>query len=153
MAKGRLHFAAVTPDRTVLEQDTDFVILRTREGDMGILPGHEPCCVELAEGIAKLYQGKEETGSLAVLGGFALVQDNRVTVLSPIAERPDRLEALLADLERQRQEKATQEKRSALEIHRAETALRRMLVHSEASPYSVMDHLENGAFEDEQDEG
>ena len=152
MSTGRLHFAAVTPDRTVLEQEIDFVVLRTRAGDMGILPGHEPCCVELAEGMAKLYQGKEETHTLAVLGGFALVRDNRVTVLSPIAERPDRLEALLADLERQRQEKAKQEKRSALEIHRAETALRRMLVQSEASPYSAIDYLENNGFEDSQDE-
>ncbi|MGI6403551.1 MAG: ATP synthase F1 subunit epsilon [Oscillospiraceae bacterium] len=153
MSANRLHFAAITPDRTVLEQEIDFVVLRTREGDMGILPGHEPCCVELAEGIAKLYQGQKQTDSLAVMGGFALVQDNRVTVLSAIAERPDRMEALLADLERQRQEKIKQEKRSALEIQRAETALRRMLVQSESNPYSAMTHPEHGDVEGKQDEG
>jgi len=149
MSAKRLRFAAITPDRTVLEQDVDFVILRTRQGDMGVLPGHEPCCVELAEGIAKLYQDKKHTDSLAVMGGFALVENNRVTVLSPIAERPDRMEALLEELRRRREEKIKEEQRTALEIQRVETALRRMLVQNESNPYPVLDH---GDDEDTQDE-
>lgn len=139
---GKLTLRALAPDRTVLEQEADFLVLRTVEGELGVLPGHEPCALMLDNGMLRVYEDKKQTASLVVLTGVATVEGDTVTVLSPLMERPDRIEALLADLERQREEKQKQEERSALEIHRAETALRRMLVEQDVSAYSVMRGLD-----------
>lgn len=148
MADKRLHLRAITPDRTVLEREVDYVILRTIDGDKGILPGHEPCSVLLDDGLMKVFEGKQQTDSLVVLRGMATVHQDTVTVLSPIAAPPDQLESLLEEMERQRLEKEQQEARSALEIQRAETALRRMLVGGgEVSAYSVTKGLDQESEE------
>lgn len=62
------------------------VIARTTEGDIGILPGHEPLMAILAPGAATVTtpQGKSEI--IAVSDGFISVFENRVSLLSSFAE-------------------------------------------------------------------
>lgn len=146
----KLEFVAITPDRTVMKKEVDYVVLRTAEGELGVLPGHEACCLRLADDVVKLYQARQQTDTLAVLEGFATIRDNRVAVIAAVAERPERLEALLAEMERKRREKEKQEERSALEIHRVETALRRILVQSDVSAYSVLRGNEPGGKRQEE---
>ena len=138
MKQGSLTLKVLTPDRTVLARGVDEVILRTCEGDLGILPGHEPCSVLLDYGVLRAYDGKDQVEVIAVMRGFATVRDNEVVVLSAVAERPDRIEALLEDMERQRTESKRREERFDLEITRAETALRRALVGMDISSHAIL---------------
>ena len=39
----------VTYEEKVLEQEAEFVLVRTTEGDMGILPNHSPFIADLME--------------------------------------------------------------------------------------------------------
>jgi len=128
----------LTPDRTVLSRAVDQVILRTSEGDLGILPGHEPCSVILDYGVLRVYDGKNQADVIVVMRGFATVQDNEVVVLSAVAERPDQIEALLEDMERQQVENKRREERFDIEIIRAEIAMRRALVGMDISSHAIL---------------
>ena len=71
----------VTPLAKILEQDSDYVMLRTSEGDMGILAGHSPFVAALATGEMKVkLEGKENF--YYVSGGFIEISDNVVTILA-----------------------------------------------------------------------
>jgi len=133
-----LTLRVLTPDRTVLSRAVDQVILRTSEGDLGILPGHEPCSVILDYGVLRAYDGKNQADVIAVMRGFATVRDNEVVVLSAVAERPDQIESLLEDMERQQVENKRREERFDIEIIRAEIAMRRALVGMDISSHSIL---------------
>lgn len=138
MAKNNLHLSVSTPTRTVLEAEVDFVLLRTVEGDMGILHGHEPAAALLDYGVLHAYVDKKPVGILAVLGGFAVVDADRVTILTDLAESPDRIEETIAERKKELAESKRQEQRSDLEMQRAEAALRHALVNMDISSYSII---------------
>jgi F-type H+-transporting ATPase subunit epsilon len=72
----------VTPDRLLLSQPVDMVVIPASEGDMGVLEGHSPTIVILRGGIIALYEGERVTDQMYVAGGFAEVTPERCTVLA-----------------------------------------------------------------------
>jgi F-type H+-transporting ATPase subunit epsilon len=80
----------VAPDRLLLSQPVDMVVIPAAEGDMGVLPGHSPMIVLLQGGTITLHEGGRPTSQLYVSGGFAEVTPERCTVLAdeatPVAE-------------------------------------------------------------------
>ena len=94
----------VTPEREVIRESVAEVQLPGLSGYLGILPGHTPLLTEL--GIGPLsYKKGSESGYIAVIGGFAEVLPERVTVLAESAERseeidPSRASADLVEAER-----------------------------------------------------
>lgn len=92
MAREPLHVAVVAADRQVWEGDAVNIIIRTTEGDLGILPGHEPILAALVPCAATIItdDGKQEI--IAVDGGFVAVDDRgRVSILAQYARRSDEL--------------------------------------------------------------
>ena len=71
----------ITPQKKILEQDADFVMMRTTEGDMGILAGHAPIVAELAVGEMKIKNNGEEVVYF-VSGGFLDVSSERTLILA-----------------------------------------------------------------------
>lgn len=71
----------ITPQKNVLEQEAEFVMLRTTEGDMGILAGHAPFVAELAIGEMKVKNAGEEVVYF-VSGGFLDVSTERILILA-----------------------------------------------------------------------
>lgn len=71
----------ITPLKKVLEKEVERVILRTSEGDMGILAKHAPLVAELAVGEMKIKtEGGEER--FFVAGGFLEISKDRTLVLA-----------------------------------------------------------------------
>ncbi|RUA09552.1 MAG: ATP synthase F1 subunit epsilon [Fusobacteria bacterium] len=71
----------ITPLKLVLESEVERVILRTTEGDMGILAKHAPLVAELAIGEMKIKSnGTEEI--FFVSGGFLEISKERTLVLA-----------------------------------------------------------------------
>ena len=141
MASGKIQLALLMPDRTVCEKETEFVLLQTAEGDMGILHGHQPCAVLLRHGLLRLYDdknSKQPADVWAVVGGFATVRDNRVVVTTEMAALPEKLEETIQAMERAREQNRQREMKSDAEMHRLEKALRNMLVHMDVSSYSII---------------
>jgi len=82
----------VTPEREVVRESVAEVQLPALSGYLGILPGHTPLLTEL--GIGPLsYKKGPESGYIAVIGGFAEVLPERVTVLAEVAERSEEIDA------------------------------------------------------------
>lgn len=71
----------VTPAKIVLEQEADFLLVRTLVGDMGILANHFPLVAELADGQMKIRKDKREK-FFRVEGGFIEISNNQVTILA-----------------------------------------------------------------------
>lgn len=115
----------VTPEKTVLSERADFVVLPAFEGEMGVLPGHEPYLVQLRPGGLRVRRDGQAR-VFAVSGGFAEVLADKVSVFAETAEMADEIDAERARqaLERARAE-AHRPDADDLTLSRAETAIRR----------------------------
>lgn len=71
----------VTPLSKVLSKDVEFVMIRTTEGDMGILANHAPFVAGLATGEMKIKENGKEN-FYYVSGGFIEISNNVVTILA-----------------------------------------------------------------------
>lgn len=83
-----LTFSLVTPERTLYHTEAAAITLPTSNGEITILPGHEPLVATLTDGVATLRHpdGREE--DIAVAGGtIRIMEDGRVTVMAEMAER------------------------------------------------------------------
>jgi F-type H+-transporting ATPase subunit epsilon len=82
MAPGNdIHLLVITPERQVLEQPVDAVVIPAHDGELGVLRNRAALMCEL--GIGQLrYTAAGRTQRMFVDGGFAQVLDNRVTVLT-----------------------------------------------------------------------
>lgn len=88
----------VTYEEKVLEQEAEFVLVRTTEGDMGILPNHSPFIAGLSTGEMKIrLNGKED--KYFVSEGLLEISNNVVTIIAAEAIPADQL-----DVERARKE-------------------------------------------------
>lgn len=99
----------VTPEKVALSQSADFVALPAFEGEMGVMPGHEPFLVQLGSGEVRVRLGRE-TSSFAVSGGFAEILKDKVSVFAETADMASEIDAERA---RQDLEKARAEARGA----------------------------------------
>jgi len=92
-----LTFEMVTPEKTALSRPAEFVVLPAVDGEMGVLPGHEPFFVQLQPGELRVTVGGEEL-RFSVSGGFAEVLKDKVAVFVETAEMSSEI-----DQERARQ--------------------------------------------------
>src|SRR5437867_5771731 len=100
MLPEKLTLEVVTPERRLLAETVDEVVLPGRLGYLGVLPGHAPLLTSLSVGELEYRKGSEKR-YLAVAWGFAEVLPARVIVLAETAERAEEI-----DLERAERKKA-----------------------------------------------
>ena len=78
------HFELVAPDRISFSGEVDQVDVPGAEGDFGVLAGHAPLIALLRPGLMTVYVAGDKT-QLVVLGGFAEVGPDGLTVLADVA--------------------------------------------------------------------
>ncbi len=100
----QLHLEVVTPERRVLAEQVNSVTVPGRSGEMQILPGHAALISELQTGVLT-YNLDGTNFQLHVSGGFIEVNNDKVSVLAEIAERPEEIDAARARLAREHTEK------------------------------------------------
>ncbi|MDQ5979176.1 MAG: F-type H+-transporting ATPase subunit epsilon [Verrucomicrobiota bacterium] len=71
----------VTPESRVYSDTIDSVVIPTVQGEIGILPGHIPLITQVEDGELRVTKGTQ-TDLLAVSGGFAQIDGDRVRVLA-----------------------------------------------------------------------
>ena len=111
----------VSPERVLYTGEAEMVLARTTDGEIGFLPNHAPFIATLAPGRVRIVKedGSEELA--AVHSGFVEVRDNRVIILSDVAELAGQI-----DVERARRAKqAAEEKLRSGEDAEAQAALAR----------------------------
>jgi len=76
----RFQICILTPDCLFCNEEVEELILPTSTGQIGVLTGHAPLITALDIGPIMICQQANWT-ALALIGGFALVQENQVTIL------------------------------------------------------------------------
>lgn len=124
-----LQVELVSPERILFSGEAEMVIARTTGGDIAFLTGHAPFVGVLGIGVVtiQLVGGGRERA--AVHGGFVEVRDNRVTILSDVAELSDHIDVERARVAAQRAEEQIRSDHDA----EAEAALRRAHVRLEVA--------------------
>ena len=103
-----LKLEIVTPEKKVVETEADSVTIPTASGDAGILPNHAPLISALRPGILT-YTNRATTERIAVASGFVEVNNDRVAVLTDVAETAAEIDADAARSDREAAEKALAE--------------------------------------------
>jgi F-type H+-transporting ATPase subunit epsilon len=80
-----LRVEVVAAEGIAWEGDALSVIARTTEGDIGVLPNHEPLLAALVPCAAEVLTADGNREVVAIDGGFISVADNRVSMLSQFA--------------------------------------------------------------------
>jgi len=103
-----LNVRVITPDKTVWDDSVEELILPSTTGQLGILTGHAPLLTALDIGVMRVRPGKDWV-SIAVMGGFAEVENNEVKVLVNAAEKGDGIDKETAKNEFQSAQKSFDE--------------------------------------------
>lgn len=112
----------------VLSDDVDIVVATGSEGEFGVLRGHIPFLTTLKEGELRFRKGGK-LDYLAVTGGFAEVQPDKVTILAEAAEHAREIDIDRAQRARDRAlQRLNQAKTEEINYVRAEAALRRAMM-------------------------
>jgi len=129
----RVQFELVTPERLLLSEMVEMVVVPGTEGNFGVLPGHAPLISSIRPGTIDIYEGQTITRRIFVISGIAEVTPERCTVLADEAMAPDEVDrgAIEAELQtvqgnlpslRERVARATGSERDSLlvELNRME---------------------------------
>jgi len=95
-----IKLTVTTPEHQVLEETAESVVIPAHDGELGVLEARSPLMCDL--GIGQLRYTKEgHTLRVYVDGGFAQINENVVTVLTPHALKPENITPeVLAEAER-----------------------------------------------------
>ena len=77
-----LNVSVVSADREIWSGEASMVVARTVEGQIGILPGHEPMLAVLASGEVRVTLPSGEKITANADEGFLSVQSNVVQVVA-----------------------------------------------------------------------
>jgi F-type H+-transporting ATPase subunit epsilon len=81
----------ITPDKTVWDAEAQEAILPSTTGQLGILSGHAPLLTALDIGVMRVRPGKDWQ-AIALMGGFAEIENNEVKVLVNGAELGEKID-------------------------------------------------------------
>ncbi len=81
----RVEFELVSPERLLLSEPVEMVVVPGAEGDFGVLPGHAPMISTVRPGVISIHEGGAARTRIFVAGGFAEVTPERCTVLAETA--------------------------------------------------------------------
>ena len=120
-----LNVSVVAVDRSVWVGMAKSIVAKTPEGEIGILPGHEPVLSLLVNGVVRIETTEGAKVAIAVHGGFVAMDTDNVRILAETAE-------MSSDIDVDRAQKALDKVRAAGEdspeslaaAHRAETRLK-----------------------------
>ena len=78
----KVEFELVLPERLLVSEGADMVVVPGEEGDFGVLPGHALFLSGVRSGTIEIYNGETISDRIFVAGGFAEVTGERCTVLA-----------------------------------------------------------------------
>lgn len=103
----------VTPERKVLSEEVDHVVLPTENGgEIDVLPGHIPLMTMIEPGQLTYFKGRESV-SIAIDKGFIEVIGDCVHVLTEAAIEVDEIDPHALEAARQRAHDALEEARAS----------------------------------------
>jgi F-type H+-transporting ATPase subunit epsilon len=93
----KVQFELVSPEKLLLSEAVDMVVVPGTEGNFGVLAGHSLLISTVRPGVIDVYEGNEVSERIFVSGGFAEVTAERCTVLADEAVPLSALDAAAID--------------------------------------------------------
>ena len=124
----RVEFELVTPERLLLSEMVEMVVVPGTEGNFGVLPGHAPLISTIRPGMIEIYEGRTSVKRLFVAGGIAEVTPERCTVLADAAMPPEALDRATIEIELQTVEGNLPSLREQVARAVADTGRERLLI-------------------------
>ncbi|MBP2027977.1 F-type H+-transporting ATPase subunit epsilon [Acetoanaerobium pronyense] len=116
----------VTPDKLFFDEEVEMIVVRTTEGDVGILKNHTNYVAPLDIGVLKIKKnGSFKEATLAE--GFIQVDKEKATIVTEAAEWPMDIDIERAKKAKERAEAIINRKISNLEMDMAEVKLRKAI--------------------------
>jgi F-type H+-transporting ATPase subunit epsilon len=92
-----MHVEVVSAERSVTSVDATAVFARSLDGEIGILPGHQPALLALAIAPVKIVKEDGTEERIAVHNGFLFFRDNQLVVLADVAEAASQIDVTRAE--------------------------------------------------------
>nr|YP_010573590.1 ATP synthase CF1 epsilon subunit [Allium pallasii]QGY74586.1 ATP synthase CF1 epsilon subunit [Allium pallasii]UZH92753.1 ATP synthase CF1 epsilon subunit [Allium pallasii]UZH92838.1 ATP synthase CF1 epsilon subunit [Allium pallasii] len=80
-----LNLCVLTPNRIILNSEVKEIILSTNSGQIGVLPNHAPIATAVDIGLLRIRLN-DQWLTIALMGGFARISNNEITILGNDAE-------------------------------------------------------------------
>lgn len=122
----------VTPEKKFYSGDVEMVILKTPEGEMGILEGHTPMVVAIAVGPVKIKKDGEWQEAI-LTEGFMEIKQDKTIILTDTAEWPHEVDIARAKAAKERAEERLRRQLDQVEHMRSQSALARALARLKVS--------------------
>ena len=132
MLPEKIQVDIVTPERAVLSEAVDELILPGTEGYLGVRPGHAPLLTTLKVGTITIRKGNDRQ-YLAVSWGFVEVLPERVSILAETAERAEEIDVDRAVRAKDRAEQRLKSPDPDVDFQRAQVALEKALIRIQVS--------------------
>lgn len=100
------HLKVMTVDRSCYDGEVDRIVVRTTQGDVGILPNHVPYTAALGVGALTVIKDGQKRVA-AISGGFVDVSKEETVILARTCEWED-------EIDKQRAEQAAERARQSL---------------------------------------
>lgn len=125
MAEMEVHIVSAT--RELYRGEATAVYARSTEGEIGILPGHQPVLLALEISPITVHESGGDISTWAVHRGFLEYRDERLTLLADTAERPTDIDVERARAARDRAQQHLDDEQyegnARAELRRAEVRL------------------------------
>lgn len=117
----------ITPEKVLLKDEVDEVIVPTVTGEIAILPNHAQLLTKINPGELVIRKnGKSQ--SFAILGGFLEVLNNHISVLADYAIRAEDIEIAKVQEAQERAKQKMKQKDTEQNFRVAEAELRKSLL-------------------------
>lgn len=119
--------SVVTPEKVFFDGETTQIIVRTTDGDIGILANHTSLVADLPSGPLKVRQEDGSWRTAAISTGLLKVGGNKVSILANAVEWADEIDVEWAKRSEEDARRRLQEKKDKHELDLAELKLMRAL--------------------------
>ncbi|MBQ7757241.1 MAG: ATP synthase F1 subunit epsilon [Oscillospiraceae bacterium] len=117
----------ITPEKIFFDGETEHLIARTSEGDVGILYGHTPYVANLVSGPVKVKMPDGNFRRAAVSGGVIKASPEGTVILASAVEWSDEIDIERAKRSVEDAKRRLRENKSQRELDLAEQKLKRAL--------------------------
>ena len=95
----KVEFELVSPERMILSEPVEMVVVPGEDGDFGVLPGHSHLISNIRPGVIHVFADSSVQTRIFVAGGFAEVTPDRCVVLAEDAIDVEEIDRTAIDQE------------------------------------------------------
>ncbi len=122
-----MHLKIITHENIIFDEDVNEIYLRGKDGEFGILKGHEPIMSALDIGVTKIVQDND-TKLFTTMGGILQFKDDEAILLTDAGEFGGDIDVSRAKEAKARAEARLADSSASVNAKRAEAALARAMV-------------------------